>query len=130
MGADRVHVLPFELLKTDPTAFGRAISDALSIRFLPDLPYADRVLEAQSARNPAVVRMLRNVGWAVRAVGAPQIVSRVKSNPFVSRALFATNAPAPSADLSDHCRAELNTRFEQDRQLLAACVPNLWRAPS
>lgn len=125
LGADRVHVLPFELLKRDPAAFGQSLCMALNIDFLDTLPYSDRVLEAQSARNPALVRTLRAVGWGLRACGAPQIVSQVKSHPSVQRTLYKNTPPDTSARLSAEALAALRHHFAEDQTLLRQCVPNL-----
>lgn len=128
LGADRVHVLPFENLKRDSTGFGRSLSDALGIPFDPGLPYSDRVLEAQAARSPGLVRILRNAGWLMRALGLPRVVSAVKSNPLVSTLLFSDKkTPDVTAALTDDIRTRLNTLFAADQALLMSLVPDLER---
>ena len=123
LGRDRVHILPYELLRADPVAFGKAVSEALGLPFLPDLPYQDRVLEAQSARSKSLVRVLRNAGWAVRAFGAPGVVQRVKSNPLTARMLYS-KAPVSgeAAQISDDVKAQLEQVFGPDQARLAEAV--------
>jgi len=130
LGKDRVHVLPFELLKSDPPAFGRAMCNALAIRFHPNLPYENRVLEAQAARNPMVVRLLRNGGWALRRLGKPQIVSQVKTHPLVTKLLFDPNKQVQIPRLESNTLRDLATRFNEDQSLLAECVPDMWKSAS
>lgn len=126
LGAERVYVLSFEQLKADPAAFGAAMSAALAVPFRPDLPYADRILEAQAARNPNLVRLLRNAGWFVRRIGNPRIVSAIKSNPLTSKLLYtsARSETGPSGPLPETL-ARLAERFEQDQELLAEKIAQL-----
>jgi hypothetical protein len=119
LGKDRVHVLDFGQLKTDPQGFGRAMSAALGIRFMDTLPYDDRILEAQAARSPMLVGLLRNSGWAVRRLGLPGVVSRVKSNSLVSKILFTSDAGSNPAAPKAQTLEDLQNRFGPDQALLA-----------
>ena len=129
LGAQRVHVLPFEKLARDPTGFGRDLSDALDIPFVPALPYAQKVLEAQDARHPAMVRVLRNIGWGLRRAGAPRIVGAVKSNKMVQQVLFRNGPPGKQPALSPDVQNRLLDRFAPDQELLRQRVPNLMVTP-
>ncbi|WP_417484389.1 sulfotransferase family protein [Maricaulis salignorans] len=88
LGRDRIKVLKFEDLASDPLQFGQSVSDALGIRFIADLPYQDRVLEGSSARSAGLVRILRSAGWRLRDAGLQSLVGSVKSHPLVERLLF------------------------------------------
>tara|TARA_R110000868_G_scaffold10153_3_gene49600 strand:- start:16343 stop:17206 length:864 start_codon:yes stop_codon:yes gene_type:complete len=88
LGRERVKILKFEDLAGDPLRFGQSVSDALGIRFVADLPYADRVLEGSSARSARLVRILRAAGWRLRDAGLQNLVGSVKSHPLVERLLF------------------------------------------
>ncbi|THH35434.1 hypothetical protein E4Z66_16625 [Aliishimia ponticola] len=119
LGKDRVHVLSFEALQTDPVAFGQDLSEALGVRYVADLPYTDRVLEAQESRNPSLVRLLRNAGWVLRSLGAPRLVNRVKNSPLVSRVLYVPPGEQRRAvEIPVETRAELVKRFAEDQALL------------
>ncbi len=125
LGAERVIVLPFELLKTDAIQYGKAVSDALTISFLKELPYSDRILESQSARNATLVRWLRNAGWALRHLGAPRVVSAVKSLPIMGKLLYTSQKDGEKVEISPSLQAELKDHFAADQILLDKCVPNL-----
>jgi len=132
LGRERIRFLKFEDLASNPTGFGRQLSDALGIEFEPDLPYAERVLEGSSARSGQIVRVLRAAGWRLRELGLQNLVSSVKSNPLVNRALFQRQTARSSpldAGLTPHT-AELVQQFhEQSFGLEKACGLNLsdWR---
>lgn len=126
LGHDRVYVVPFELLKSDPVLFGKAILEALDIRFIEDLPYSEAVLAAQSARSPKLVRILRNTGWLLRKVGAQRLVAQLKSNPLVQRSLFKhdTSGLTPNS-IAPALSAHLNKAFASDQDRLRALLPYL-----
>ncbi|AEQ53114.1 sulfotransferase [Pelagibacterium halotolerans B2] len=90
LGKERVHVLSFDDLKTDPEKFGEQVSKALDIPFLPGLPYSDRILEAAGSRAPILTRVLREVSWGLRGLGLATFVSRVKQSPLINKILFST----------------------------------------
>lgn len=99
IGRDRLRVLFYDDLARDPARFGRQLSATLGIRYLPDLPYDTRVLEAARSRAPQLTRLLRNAGWGLRALGAQRIVGTVKSNMVVQRLLYtAKGSRLPTAD--------------------------------
>ncbi|WP_170407756.1 sulfotransferase family protein [Ruegeria arenilitoris] len=118
LGANRVFVLDFDQLKTDPKGFGGSLCSALDVPFIETLPYEDRILEAQSARNPALVSVLRNGGWVLRRLGLPSLVSTVKSSPLVSKVLYtsdpAKTPPEPGAEILQ----ELSDLFAPDQARL------------
>ncbi|WP_417493216.1 sulfotransferase family protein [Maricaulis sp.] len=132
LGRDRVRFLKFEDLASDPAGFGRKLSDALGIRFIPELPYADRVLEGNAARSGQLVRILRHAGWRLRELGLQNVVSSIKSNPLVNRALFQRQTARSSpldAGVTPRI-ADLARQFhEQSSELEAACDLDLsdWR---
>lgn len=125
LGAERVRILRFELLRENPVAFGKALSNALGIPFLPELPYANKVLEAQAARHPGLVRILRNVAWGVRHLGAPRLVGQIKSNPLIQRALFSQPNQAEQAILPLPVAERLKAHFAPDQELLQKLPPQL-----
>ncbi|WP_417492421.1 sulfotransferase family protein [Maricaulis sp.] len=132
LGRERIRFLKYEDLASDPSGFGRQLSDALGIGFEPELPYAERVLEGSSARSGQVVRVLRAAGWRLRELGLQNLVSSVKSNPLVNRALFQrqTARSSPQDAGSTPQMAELVQRFhEQSFGLEDACGLDLsdWR---
>lgn len=119
LGAQRVSVLQFETLKKDPTEFGRSLSKALGLPFDPSLPYHDRILEAGSARNPTVVRILRNIGWVIRKFGAPLLVTKVKQSALVSKLLFTSQKGSQTdGALTEDIRKKLHEMFAEDQALL------------
>lgn len=127
LGSERVTVLPFELLREDAEEFGRSLCEALDVTFVPDLPYNDKVLEAQAARSPAAVRVLRDLGWVVRRLGFPSLVSHVKSQPIVSRILFSSDQRqvAGSVVLNEDARHRLEAKFVEDQKLLSRSFPKM-----
>ena len=120
LGQDRVHVVPYELLRADAVAFGQAISRALDISFIPELPYTDRVLEAKSARNASLVRVLRNAGWVMRSVGVPRVVHHVKSHPLTTRLLYSQSPISPQ--ISERVQSQLQQIFTPDQETLAEAL--------
>ncbi|MFK7875488.1 MAG: sulfotransferase [Paracoccaceae bacterium] len=126
LGHARVHVLPFEQLAEDPVQFGRRISRALDIEFDPNLSYADKILQAQAARNPTLVRLLRNTGWVVRSIGAPRLVGAVKSSAAVHKLLFSSSKlKSKPSHVTPELLSLLDSQFGADQALLRACVPDL-----
>jgi len=120
LGSERVTVLDFGVLGKDPQAFGRDVSKALGIRFISDLPYSNKVLEAKSARNPYVVGVLRKFGWALRHLGLPRVVSVVKSSPLVAKILYS---PEPvSEHIDDFVQEKLRIHFSEDQLLLKSLL--------
>ena len=129
LGHDRVHVVPFEVLKSDPVLFGKAIAAALDIRFVPDLTYSETVLAAQSARAPKMVRLLRDTGWLLRRFGAQRLVGQLKSNQLVQRALFKNDTSRLTArSLAPGLSAQLTNVFAADQDHLHALLAYLPRA--
>lgn len=103
---DQVRLLWFDDLKADPVAFGRQLCEAVGAPFFPDLPYDERVLEGGRARAPSLVNLLRNGGWALRAMGLSHVVGIAKYNPLLQRTLFErgrfdANASPPVGILHD-----------------------------
>ncbi|MCV3273956.1 sulfotransferase family protein [Roseobacter sinensis] len=92
IGNARLCVLFYDDLARDPAGFGRRVSDALGLRYLPELPYDTRVLGAAGSRAPGLTRVLRNAGWGLRRRGAQRLVSTVKSSALVQRLLFTETA--------------------------------------
>ncbi|NVK12686.1 MAG: sulfotransferase [Rhodobacteraceae bacterium] len=119
LGASRVFVLDFDQLKNDPREFGRSLCNALDVPFIEGLPFEDRILEAQAARNPALVALLRNSGWMVRRLGLPGLVSAVKSSPLVSKLLYTSDPAKRPAEPGAAIRQELAEAFAPDQALLA-----------
>lgn len=133
LGKERVRVLWFDQLQSDPAVFGRAMCDALGINYLPNLPYADRILDSAGARSPTLVRHLRSTGWLVRRLGFPALVSRAKDSPALQKALFtrASSAPNMSNLASEPSVINMLAQFRKDhseiRALMGSVVPD-WPA--
>jgi len=115
LGRDRVRILWFDDLRRDPALFGMGLCAALGVTHIEDLPYSDRVLEGGTARAPRLVNLLRNIGWVLRAVGAPAVVGKIKSHPWTHRILFSNRASRSSADeIDDSVRSYLAACFDSD----------------
>lgn len=123
LGRERVSVLDFDLLRKDPHGFALTVCDALQVPFIEDLPYTDRILEAQSARSPVIAGALRNAGWMIRQAGFPKIVSAVKSNPAVSFILYSSKKKEEA--ISETTKDQLRQMFAADQDLLHELVPSL-----
>ena len=130
LGKERVKVLWFDQLQSDPAGFGSAICEALGIDYLPHLPYSDRILDSAGARSPLLVRNLRSTGWLVRRLGFPSLVSRVKDSRAMHKLLFkkASSAPALSDLAGERSVVDMLSDFREDfkkiRDLLGPDVPD------
>jgi hypothetical protein len=113
IGPDRLRVLWHDDLVNDAADFGRQVSAALGIRFLPGLPYEARVLGAAQSRAPTATRLLRTAGWRLRQMGGHAIVGAIKSNRLVQRTLFTPGGVKISHVEKDALSPHL-ARFRED----------------
>ncbi len=91
-GADRVLVLPLELLAADPQAYADRLCAFLDIPRRP-LTGIERevVLPAQRSRSPIVTRAGRVVAALLRRLGFLGVIGRVKGSPAAQRLLFVAD---------------------------------------
>ena len=129
LGQTNVKVLFFDSLREDPVSFGEQLSNALDIGFDPSLPYEHRVLEGGNARSPAVVKVLRDLGWMIRGLGLPGLVGAVKENALITRLLYSgrTSRSRVVDALGKDAAQALSAKFSSDivalEELLGVSLP-------
>ena len=113
-GRDRIHLAFFDDLKADPAGFARDFCTFTGLDFLPDYPYARKVLPASRPRSAILARWVKETAMAVRRCGGLELVGRIKSTPWVQKLLYT---PYKSQDKPRISREEfhhLARFFERD----------------
>ena len=116
---DRVSVLFFEDLRSDPLKFSTVLATAAG-RTLPDVAVLpDRANAAGTARSASLVRLAKRSANVLDAVGARSLLGAVKSSP-VRRVLFDTSsAQGAQSDVAPALERELGRSRVATMELLS-----------
>jgi hypothetical protein len=89
-GRNRIHVAIFDDLVDDPQRFFDRVCVFLGIERMilsPDL--CNNVLAAAKPRSFVVARLARTIGWKMRQMGMPNLVTKVKKARLINRILYS-----------------------------------------
>jgi len=111
----RIYVSVFDDLNSDPQLFADHLFGYLgvdSISLSPSLQSAERA--ASQARFEILTRCVKQSANLARQMGAPKLIGKVKSRPFVSKVLYRPLASAARPAISERTRSELRDFFCDD----------------
>lgn len=127
MGERKLHVLPFDDLKSDAQAFADRLSERFGLRPL-SLP-AELLKPSNAASRPRqfeVARLAKLAALRIRDAGFPGLVTRIKSNALVQSVLFRPLEAGDKPVLSEDERAQLRARVAADvHELDARWLPGI-----
>jgi hypothetical protein len=112
--AGQLLVLAFDDLKGDPLAFARRLLEFLEVdpEHVPEVA-GEKVLGASRPRSRAAARVVKQAAVAVRRVGMPDVVTRVKSS-ALPRLLYRQYSDGDYPSMRAESRAELISYFAAD----------------
>ena len=130
-GLDRTYVGVFDELEQDPTGFARQLFAYLGIDALA-LPeeLLSKTLAAARPRSMLAAKLSKRAAQAVRQLGSPGLVTRIKSSPVVQRLLYAPYGDGEKPVPSGAARKLLKDAFADDVRRLDECfglnLQRLW----
>lgn len=112
--ARQLLVLAFDDLKRDPLAFARRLLEFLGVdpEHVPEVA-GDKVLAASRPRSRVAARVVKRAAVAVRRVGMPDLVTRVKGG-ALPRLLYRQYGDGDYPSIRAETRAELVRYFASD----------------
>jgi hypothetical protein len=115
-GADRVLVLPLELLSSDPQAYADTLLDFLGVdRITLEVGDKTPVLQSARPRSPMAAKLARSAGAALRRSGQLRLLGRLKSSDRLRRMLFKPGAPDADVSFGKYASqmADMDQRYGQ-----------------
>lgn len=112
-GTENICVCLFDDLKEDPDCFLRRIYQFLEVDFVPVAETSDFMRNAaQGARAVWLSRLTKRVSNSMRSAGFAELVTKAKTQPWLRKMLFSSNAPKPK--VTPEIRKAINELFPID----------------
>jgi len=114
--------LLFDDLKEDAEAYAEQLFQFLDCGPLDDQDlFTKKVLPASKARNKWVARSVKRSALAVREMGFPDLITKVKASPL-TRLLYKPFAPGERPDMKPQTREHLKTYYQDDIEQLSTLL--------
>jgi hypothetical protein len=124
---EQLLVLAFDDLVRDAAGYARNLLEFLQVDPSHIPPVAgQRVLSASRPRSRLAARTVKKAAVTVRRAGVPQLVTRVKRSPAVSRALYRPYAEAERPRLAEPTRRRLEDWYADDVARLGELTGRDW----
>lgn len=117
-GKARIFTGLFDDLQQDPAAFARRMLDFLGVTPLA-LPESlkGRSLPAARPRSTLAAKVAKQMALLLRALGFPRVVTKIKTAPFIQKALYkeydAANRPVPDEDTVQMLKKRFSPEVQQ-----------------
>jgi len=122
-GSERIHVAIFDDLVSDPQRFFDEVCNFLEIeRMLLPAELRKTVLPAARPRSLFWAKVIRGMGWCIRCLGLPQLVTYAKNSAFVNHLLYTPYHMDEKPKMSPKTRMDLRTIFLPEIQQLSDLV--------
>ncbi|WP_420426277.1 sulfotransferase family protein [Algiphilus sp.] len=112
---EQIHVAVFDDLAENPQAFFSEVCGFLGIDAAALSEVAqDGALRAARPRSVLVARMARQLGWSIRSLGVPQLVTLVKESPITKQILYSEYQYGEKPRMAEGTREDLKRLFWND----------------
>ncbi|WP_424930551.1 sulfotransferase family protein [Amaricoccus tamworthensis] len=106
-----VNVMFYDDLKADPKAFLRSLYGFLGVDPMFDYAEVDRPkYVAREARSPAMAKITKDLAWAARRSGMPNLIGKVKKIPGLQKALYRSTSEKSTKMLGADDRRRLQEK--------------------
>jgi hypothetical protein len=122
-GREQIYVAVFDDLSADPQRFFDGICDFLGLQRTTLSPEEkQKILPAAKPRLRHVARIGRKIGWGMRLLGLPGVVTQVRDSALVNRLLYTPYGPREKPEMSSCAREYLREVFSQEVRRLDALL--------
>ena len=131
-GRENVHIVTFDLLKSDPESVTGELYSFLGIdsSFRPRTLREGKVLPAAIYRNRHLAKFVKKMATKIRDLGYPQLVGKFKFSPLVNKLLYKSIDKGDLTILQE-IRIDLCRRFMKDIEAvetIASLDLSLWKS--